>query len=100
MLFPYEGFKYNKSSLPELALSLGYGKTQLFLIGNLSKTIQKDIARNLEVGSSKNLIEFYNSGIESKVSPDLLEKINPKFMFTTKEKSMTWVSNGRGWDSQ
>lgn len=97
ILFPNEDFKYNKSSLPELGLSISYTDTAVYLIGNLSKTIQKNIAKDLEINTKENLIEFYNSASESKVSADLIEKIRPKFIFSTKEKSIRWVSNGFFW---
>lgn len=94
ILFPNTDFKFNKSSLPELGLSLSYGSTGIFLVGNLSKTIQKNIASSLEVKTDQNLVEFYNNGGDSKVSADLIKKIKPKFTFTTKEKTVHFVSNG------
>ena len=97
VLFPRKGFKFNKTSMPELGLSLSYGSIGVFLIGNLSKTIQKDIANQLEVKTDQNLVEFYNNGEDSKVSADLIEKIKPKFTFTTKEKTVHFVSEGEEW---
>ncbi len=97
ILFPNTDFKYNKTSLPELGLSLLYMDTGVYLIGNLSKTIQKNLAKDLEIKTKENLIEFYNSAIESKVSTDLIKKINPKYTFSTKEKSTRWVSSGFFW---
>lgn len=94
ILFPNTDFKFNKTSLPELGLSVVYGSTGVFLIGNLSKTVQKDIANQLEVKTDQNLVEFYNSGGENKASADLIDKIKPKFIFTTKEKTVRFVSNG------
>lgn len=97
ILFPYAEFKFNKTSLPELGLSLEYGSTTAYLLGNLSKTIQKYIAKNIEVINDQNIIEFYNSAIESKVSTELVQKINPKFTWSTKEKTIHFVSNGSFW---
>lgn len=97
VLFPNSDFKFNKTSLPELGLSLSYGSTGVFLIGNLSKTIQKDIANSLEVKTDQNLVEFYNSGGDSKVSAELMGMIKPKFIFTTKEKTVHFVSEGEVW---
>ncbi len=101
ILFPIRDFKYNKTSLPELGLEIVYKNTNAYLLGNLSKTIQKYIFRNMELNSSKkdseNIIEFYNSAIESKVSAELLEKINPKFIFSTREATIHFVSDGEGW---
>ena len=97
VLFPYEDFKFNKTSLPELALGIGYKDTTVFLLGNISKTIQKNIAKSLIVNSKENIVEYYNSGIESKVSKDLVEKIKPRYMFTTKEKPTSWISDGLEW---
>lgn len=94
VLFPRVDFKFNKTSIPELGLSISYGATGIFLIGNLSKTIQKDIASQLEVKTDQNLVEFYNSGGDSRSSFELIEKIKPKFTFTTKEKTVHFVSNG------
>ncbi len=97
VVFPNSDFKYNKTSLPELGLIFEYNKTQLFLIGNLSKTIQKYISKSLNASVSQNLLEFYNSNGKAKNSEDLLEKIKPKFIFSTKEKSTSWVSDGFSW---
>jgi competence protein ComEC len=97
ILFPIEDFKYNKSSLPELAMKISYNKSNLYLIGNLSKTIQKNIIKNIEFLDGESLIEFYNSATDSKVSSDLIEKIKPIFIFSTKEKSTRWISDGLSW---
>jgi len=97
ILFPINDFKYNKTSLPELGMRLSYNKSHLYLIGNLSKTIQKDISKALVFPDGESLIEFYNSATESKVSPDLLQKIMPKYIFSTKEKSTIWISGGFFW---
>lgn len=96
ILFPSDSFKYNKTSLPELGLQIKYNNTSAYLIGNLSKTIQKYIARSLSETQS-NVIEFYNSATEAKVSKELIEKIKPKFIYSTKEKSMHLISDGEGW---
>ncbi len=97
ILFPYEGFKFNKTSLPELGIAISYKNASVYLLGNLSKTIQRDILKNIEIKTSENIIEFYNSAIGSKVSPELLQKINPRFTFTTKEKTMHLISDGTEW---
>ncbi len=96
ILFPSQNFKYNKTSLPELGLQIKYMNVSAYLMGNLSKTIQKYIARNLRE-TQNNIIEFYNTATESKVSKELLDKIKPKFTFSTKEKSMHLISDGEGW---
>lgn len=98
ILFPTFDFKYNKTSLPELGLSISHGSTSVYLMGNLSKTIQKSIAKEMATSTSQNLIEFYNSAAESKVSADLLEKISPSFIFSTKEKTAHAVSLGESWE--
>ena len=97
ILFPYKEFKFNKSSLPELALEINYKNTSAFLLGNLSKTIQKNINLDLEIINTENVIEFYNSAIDSKVSKELIEKIKPKFIFSTKEKTLHLISDGEEW---
>lgn len=97
ILFPYEEFKFNKTSLPELGMALIYKKTAVYLMGNLSKTIQKDITQNLKVQTKENLLEYYHSATDAKVSPDLVEKLDPKFVLSTKEKSTKWISDGVGW---
>ncbi len=98
VLFPYTGFKFNKTSLPELGLFIEYKKTGVYLIGNLSKTIQKDILKNSEIKTDENIVEFYNTVGELKVSSELLEKIKPQFTFSTKEKTTRVISDGFSWN--
>lgn len=100
IFFPYKEFKFNKTSLPELGLSISYGSTTAYLLGNLSKTIQNDIANSIEIRKGNNVVEYYNSAIESKISNELMKKINPKFTFSTKEKTMHLVSNGSAWHKE
>lgn len=95
--FPYEGFKFNKTSLPELGLSLSYASTTVYFLGNLSKTIQKDILKNTEMHTGKNIAELYNSAEQSKIFAELFEKIDPQFIFSTKEKTTHMVSDGEKW---
>ena len=97
VLFPYEEFKFNKTSLPELGLRIDYKETSAYFLGNLSKTIQKDIMKNVANIKDRNIVEYYHSGGESKTSLELVEKLNPQFTFTTKEKSAHLVSDGRFW---
>lgn len=97
ILFPYGDFKFNKTSLPELGLLIEYKNTSAYLLGNLSKTIQKDIYNSFEVKSNNNIVEFYNSMGETKVHAELLEKIDAEFVFNTKEKELRVVSDGEGW---
>lgn len=97
ILFPYEGFKFNKTSLPELGFSISYNSTSVYFIGNLSKTIQKDISKIAEKCDCENIIEYYNSAATSKVSPDLLDILDPTFTFSTKEKTAHAVSDGIAW---
>ena len=97
VLFPYAEFKFNKSSLPELGLAIVYKDTAAYLIGSLSKTIQKDILENIEINKGQNIVEFYNSMADGKVSEELLEAINPEFIFSTNEKTMRLISDGEGW---
>ena len=97
VLFPYEEFKFNKSSLPELGLEISYKDTSAYLMGNLSKTIQKDILKNTEINKGENIIEFYNSMADGKVYKELVEAIDPRFIFSTNEKAATMISDGEGW---
>jgi competence protein ComEC len=97
IFFPNKDFKYNKTSLPELALQVEYKNTAVFLMGSLSKTIQKNIARDFATSTTSNLLEYYHSGIDSRVSDLLIDKIQPEFMFTTKERSLEWISDGEEW---
>lgn len=97
VIFPYKGFKFNKTSLPELGLSIEYNKTSIFLFGNLSRTIQKDISKDIKINTDENIIEYYNNGSDSRVYKGLIEKINPKYFFKTKEKSTHFISDGEGW---
>jgi competence protein ComEC len=98
VFFPDIDFKYNKTSLPELGISLEYGSTGLYLFGNLSKTIQKDILKNIDIMTTQNLIEFYNSAIKTKLYDSLIDALKPEFIFSTKEKTTRWVSNGFSWE--
>jgi competence protein ComEC len=100
ILFPYSGFKFNKTSLPELGMSISYSSTTAYFLGNLSKTIHKDISKNIETQNNENILEFYHSAIPTKVSPDLIKKIDPAFTFTTKEKATLWVSDGMEWKNR
>lgn len=97
VLFPYSAYVFNRSSLPELGFALSFDSTALYLLGNLSKTIQKDILKNSEIQKGENIVEFYNTAAEAKVSADLLKKIDPKFIFSTKEKTTFVVSSGKNW---
>ncbi len=100
ILFPYQGFKFNKTSIPDLGLKIEFNKTAIFLFGNLSKTIQKDISKNIEIKTEDNLIEYYNSATETRVFKDLINKIKPKYIFNTKEKSKHFVSDGENWEEK
>ena len=96
--FPYADFKFNKTNLPELGMSVSCGSTTAYFLGNLSKTIQKDIYNNTNFKKdNKNISEFYNNASSSKVYSDLIKKINPEFIFSTKEKTTHFVSDGEGW---
>ncbi|MES3031423.1 MAG: hypothetical protein V4697_03365 [Patescibacteria group bacterium] len=97
VLFPYKGFKFNKTSLPELGLRIDFEKTSVYLLGNLSKTIQKDIVKNFTEIKSENILEYYHLGAPSKVSVELAEAIDPFFTFTTKEKTAHLISDGQFW---
>src|SRR3989344_294445 len=93
ILFPYESFKFNKTSLPELGIEVAYKNASAYLLGALSKTIQKDIMNNFEINEGENIVEYYHSMTDSKLSAELLQKINPQYIFSTKEKSMRLVSD-------
>lgn len=97
VLFPYEGFKFNKTSLPELGLRMDYGETSAYLLGNLSRTIQKDLAQHLFDMRSENILEYYHSAGASKVGEELRDILVPIFTFSTKEKTAHLVSDGRFW---
>lgn len=106
IIFPYSDFKFNKTSLPELGIIVLYKDTGFCLLGNLSKTIQKEISNKLFESFERyqnkipkeNIIELFNSGIESKLSKDFINKTNPKYIQTTKTKTTTWFSNGSFWE--
>lgn len=97
ILFPYEGFKYNKSSLPELGVEVSYREASAYLIGNLSKAVQKDILKST-MPNKKNIIEFFNSMADGRVLDELLEVVDPEFVFSTKEKTAHLVSDGLFWE--
>ena len=52
---------------------------------------------NIEINKGQNIVEFYNSMADGKVSEELLEAINPEFIFSTNEKTMRLISDGEGW---
>jgi competence protein ComEC len=81
VLFPDPDFKFNKTSTPEMVLSLTYGTTTLLFLGDTSITIQKRIARDVE---SAYLVEFAHGATKSRVSADLLGKFEPKVIVSTK----------------
>lgn len=97
ILFPFAEYKFNKSSLPELGMEIEYGETRLYLMGNLSRTIQKNIAKESQIPDGENILELYNSGIKTKVSGELIDAIKPKYIFTTKEKTTRFFSDGFSW---
>ncbi len=96
ILFPHEEFKFTKSSIPELGLQISYENISAYLLGNLSKAIQKDIFISLEI-DKENIIEFYNSMADGRVFIDLLEALDPEFTFSTNEKTAHLVSDGLFW---
>lgn len=104
VLFPYEDYKFNKSSLPELGFSISYFDTAMYFFGNLSKAIQKDIAKSQAdtaiIQNNKpdqNLVEFYNNGGDTKVAKELINLIKPKYIWNTKEKTSHYFSEGEEW---
>jgi competence protein ComEC len=97
ILFPYKNFKFNKTSQPELGLEFVYKNTSLYLMGNLSKTIQEFIFKDIEPNINKNIIEVFNTGGTTKIDTILLDKVKPSFIFNTKTKPTMWVSNGEYW---
>jgi competence protein ComEC len=100
ILFPYKEFKFNKTSLPELGFLLNYKNTNAYLFGNLSKTIQKDILKNLKVNNSKNIIEFYNNANAVDIFSELINILKPEFIFSKKEKSIHYISDGNIWKKE
>lgn len=97
ILFPYEGFSFNKTSTPELGMRLEYGKTTLYILGNLSRTIQKDIFTYLHPYKEFSVIEFFHTGSPAKVYKDLIDALNPYFIFTTRERTTRVFSDGEVW---
>ena len=94
VMFPNSNFKYNKTSLPELALRVDYKNSSVFLMGNVSKTIQKYISKEISINHNESLVEFYNSAIDSKVNKEFISIVKPIFIFSTKEKTTKWISDG------
>ena len=64
------------------------------------ETIQKDIAKDLKVKDDQNIVEFYNSMADGKVSEELLEILNPTFIWNTKEKTIRMISDGLSWSQR
>ncbi|MDP3962352.1 MAG: hypothetical protein Q8Q03_00585 [bacterium] len=89
VLFPDLLFKYNKTSLPEMVLEIEYGETRLLLLGDVSKTIQKSLIAEID---KVNVVEYAHGGANSRVSPDLLEKINPDSIVNSKRDGRIYFS--------
>ncbi len=97
IIFPYEDFNFNKTSTPELGALLHYQSTSLYLLGNLSRTIQKDIFKYISPQISDSIVEFFHTGSPAKVFKQLIDSLHPYFIFTTREKTTHLISNGREW---
>lgn len=82
VLFPVPSFKYNKTSLPELVLNISHHSTNILLLGDVSKTIQKSFIPLLD---KADLIEYAHSAGDSRTSGDLFEKLNPKYAIIKKQ---------------
>ncbi len=83
VLFPDPDFKYNKSSLPELVLQVDYKDTTLVFLGDSSKTIQKSFIKDLE---KIYLVEFAHGATKSRVSADLVSKLQPEVTVSAKRE--------------
>lgn len=81
VLFPDLLFKFNKTSMPEMVLEIEYGQSNMLLLGDVSKTIQKSFLN--EVGKV-NIVEYAHVGSDSRTSKELLDKINPDTVINSK----------------
>lgn len=83
ILFPTSGFKYNKTSTPELILRLDYGTTTFAFLGDASKTIQKFVMNDFQ---TVDILEFANGATKSRVSADFVSKLQPKVIVSSKRE--------------
>jgi competence protein ComEC len=82
-LFPDPAFDFNKSNIPELAFEIEYGETKMVLLGDLSPRIQKTLIPEL---AKVYLVEFAHGATKSRVSADLLSKLEPDIIVSTKRE--------------
>ena len=83
ILFPDPDFRYTKSSLPELVLEIDYKDSSLVLLGEISTAIQKKLSSEL---GHVHLIEFSHGATKSRVSADLLQKLRPEVIVSSKRE--------------
>jgi competence protein ComEC len=81
VLFPDVQFKFNKTSMPELVLKIEYASTTMLLLGDVSRTIQKSLLKEL---GDVTLVEFAHAGAKSRVSGELLGKAGQATLVTSK----------------
>jgi hypothetical protein len=55
------------------------------------------VIKDIKVKDDQNIVEFYNSMANGKVSEELLELIEPIFTWNTKEKTIRMISDGLSW---
>lgn len=91
VLFPDPLFKFNKTSAPEMVLEISYASTSALFLGDVSKTIQKSLIPNV---GKVNIAEYAHSGAKSRVSTELLDKINPEFI-VKKNEPTHFISDGK-----
>lgn len=82
ILFPDSIFRFNKTSKPEMVIHLSFASTSALFLGDVSKTIQKSFVSLVE---HINLVEYAHSASDSRVSPDLFDKIDPDFVVINKK---------------
>ncbi len=83
VLFPDPHFSYNKTSVPEMLLKVSNNSTSFVLLGDSSRTIQKALSKELD---KVHLVEFAHGATKSRVSAELLEKLNPEVIVSSKRE--------------
>jgi hypothetical protein len=75
-------FKYSKASPPEIIQKISYGSSSIIYIGDTSTKIQKSIAMATSAQNSlkSDVLITSKSIIESNISDELVDIVNPKFI--------------------
>lgn len=95
VLFPDPYFKFNKTSLPDMVLKISQASSDMILLGDVSKTIQKSLISEL---SKSNIVEYAHSASDSRTSKELFDIANPDFVIINKKLSSRASSKPKKFD--